>query len=77
MNDPTMTEAEWRRRQCVLEGHSLDVVVRVDGEPTNVVCSRCGDHWPVGSKWGLAGQAVNLDPSSPQAAVKSWREAQT
>lgn len=32
---------------------------------------------PVPDPPRLQGHAVNLDPSSPQAAVKSWRDAQT
>jgi hypothetical protein len=43
-----LTEAEWRKRQCRIAGHRFQVIVRSDGEPSDVTCGRCAGHWPVG-----------------------------
>jgi hypothetical protein len=55
-----------------------------DAEPFGVpalTVSNPEAHWstrplPAAQKADLGGFAVELDPSSPQAAVRSWREAQ-
>jgi hypothetical protein len=34
-------------RECGTRGHVFDVHVRASGDPTLVLCSRCGQSWPV------------------------------
>lgn len=59
-------------------GRSANVTVSADGaltieEPEHFWATR---PMPPAVPADLGGKVVELDPSSPQAAVKSWREAQ-
>jgi predicted nucleic acid-binding Zn ribbon protein len=40
------------REECEIGGHNFDVVMEVTGDPTDVICTRCGDRWPVAAREG-------------------------